>query len=163
MAQQRKRIHRIQQQWIWQRQSTNTNWLRQCVQSIRIHTNQKKDKKYRTPDMARIQRKRQRSMLQMWTDRSHHMARDCRIRVYDVAEAFGQQSSKARTNNNTTMRSSTTNNGMTHTTNNGMNKRHGSMSSSGFQSSRHKSTHNNKHQPCNRRRQFLQLRLKNCL
>ena len=45
MAQQRKRIHRIQQQWIWQRQSTNTNWLRQCVQRIRIHTGQRKDKR----------------------------------------------------------------------------------------------------------------------
>ena len=45
MAQQRKSIHRIQQQWIWQRQSTNTNWLRQCVQRIRIHTGQRKDKR----------------------------------------------------------------------------------------------------------------------
>ena len=45
MAQQRKSIHRIQQQWVWQRQSTNTNWLRQCVESIRIRTSQRKDKK----------------------------------------------------------------------------------------------------------------------
>ena len=49
MAQQRKRTHSIQQQWIWQRQSTNTNWLRQCFQRIRIHTSQRKDKKVKDP------------------------------------------------------------------------------------------------------------------
>ena len=74
------------------------------------------------------------------------------IVVYECTTWQKRKANKARTNNNTTMRSSTTNNSMTHTANNGMNKRHGSMTNSGFQSSRHKSTHNNKHQPCNRHR-----------